>query len=108
MLRQGIVLFTEHTVVLPTLLDMDLEQGSQGPAYLFRDGKAYAINWSTRSGEYEKKTGLRRPIQWLYKDGSPAPLKPGHTWVLMVTPFSTLTDAGGEWKLRFFAPEGSK
>ena len=103
-----IVLFTEHTVVLPTLLDMDLEQGSQGPAYLFRDGKAYSIHWSTRSGEYEKKTGLRRPIQWLNKDGSPVPLKPGHTWVLVVTPFSTLTDAGsGEWKLRFYAPEGA-
>jgi hypothetical protein len=29
--------------------------------------------------------------------------------VIVVTPYSTLTDAGeGAWKLRFYAPEGSK
>ena len=38
-----------------------------------------------------------------------APLKPGHTWVIIVTPFSSFTDAGsGEWKLRFYPPEGSQ
>jgi hypothetical protein len=59
-----VVLFAEHTVVLPNVLDMDLEQGGLGPAFLFRDGQGYEIRWSTRSGEYEKKTGLRRPIRW--------------------------------------------
>ncbi|MGE5248668.1 MAG: SdrD B-like domain-containing protein [Bacteroidota bacterium] len=104
-----IVLFAEHQVIAPTILDMDLSQGAYGPAVLFRDGQAYNIRWSTRSGEYEKKTGLRRPIQWQNADGSPFPLKPGHTWVLIVTPFSPLTDTGaGLWKLRFAAPEGSK
>ncbi len=103
-----IVLFTDHVVVSPTNLDIDLAQGGNGPATLFRDGLAYPIQWSTRSGEYEKKTGFRRPIQWINQDGSLVPLKPGHTWVIIVTPFSALADAGGgEWKLRYFAPEGS-
>jgi hypothetical protein len=103
-----IVLFTDHVVVSPTNLDIDLAQGGKGPAYLFRDGLAYPIQWSTLSGEYEKKTGFRRPIQWINPDGSLVPLKPGHTWVIIVTPFSGMKDAGGgEWKLRYFAPEGS-
>jgi hypothetical protein len=103
-----VVLFTDHVVISPTNLDIDLAQGGLGPAYLFRDGHSYPIRWSTRSGEYEKKTGFRRPIQWINADGSPAALKPGHTWVIIVTPFSSFTDAGeGIWKLRFAPPEGS-
>lgn len=104
-----IVLFTDHVVVSPTNLDIDLAQGGKGPAMLLRDGLAYNIRWSTLSGEYEKKTGFRRPIQWIDENGELVPLKPGHTWVIIVTPFSSLTDAAaGEWKLRFFAPEGSQ
>ncbi len=104
-----IVLMTDHVVVSPTNLDIDLAQGGKGYAYLFRDGLEYPIQWSTLSGEYEKKTGFRRPIQWLNPDGSLFPLKPGHTWVIIVTPFSSLTDAGGgAWKLRFYPPEGSQ
>lgn len=104
-----IVLFAEHDVVEPTNLDIHLEQGNKGPAYLFRDGQVYQIIWSTLSGEYEKTTGLRRPIQFLNKDGSQAALKPGHTWVVVVTPYSTVTDqGGGVWKIRFYAPGGSK
>ena len=104
-----IVLMTDHVVVSPTNLDIDLAQGGKGYAYLFRDGLEYPIQWSTLSGEYEKKTGFRRPIQWINPDGSLAPLKPGHTWVIIVTPFSSFTDAGsGEWKLRFYPPEGSQ
>jgi hypothetical protein len=103
-----IVLFTEHVVVSPTNLDINLEQGGLGPAYLFRDGQAYPIRWSTRSGEYERKTGFMRPIQWVNTDGSPAALKPGHTWVIIVTDFSSITDeGGGEWKVHYYAPEGS-
>ena len=50
---------------------------TRGPAKLFRDGRVYDITWSTRGGEYEKKTGVRRPIQFLNADGTPAPLEAG-------------------------------
>ncbi|MBI5841660.1 MAG: DUF3048 C-terminal domain-containing protein [Chloroflexi bacterium] len=104
-----IVVFAEHEVVTLTNLNIHLEQGNHEPAMLFRDGRMYEIKWSTKSGEYEKKTGLRRPIQFLNLDGSPAALKPGHTWVLIVTPFSPVTEKSpGVWEVRFYPPEGSK
>ncbi|HEY2979833.1 MAG TPA: SdrD B-like domain-containing protein [Anaerolineales bacterium] len=104
-----IVLFAEHDVISPTNLDIHLEQGDKGPAMLFRDGQVYKIRWSTISGDYEKQTGRRRPIQWLNAEGTALfALKPGHTWVIVVTPFSTVKDqGGGSWRVRFFPPAGS-
>ena len=76
---------------------------------LFRDGKKYDIKWSTKAGEYEKTTGQRRPMQFVNLDGSPAQLKPGSTWIFVATPYSVVSDEGnGTWKLRYYAPEGSK
>jgi hypothetical protein len=74
---------------------------------LFRDGRVYDISWSTRGGAYEKQTGLRRPIQFLNADGTPAVLRPGHTWVILVTPFSYYeAEAGGAFRIRYAPPEG--
>jgi hypothetical protein len=104
-----IIIYAEHDVVTPTNLDIHLEQGDQGNAVLFRDGMKYDIKWSTKSGKYEQSTGQRRPIQFLNPDGSPAELKPGHTWIFVATPFSIVSDEGdGAWKLRYYAPEGSQ
>jgi len=104
-----IIIFSEVDVISPTNLDIHLEQGDGGPAILFRDGKKYDIKWSTKAGEYEKNTGTRRPIQFLNSDGSSAQLKPGSTWIFVASPYSIVSDEGdGTWKLRYFAPEGSK
>jgi hypothetical protein len=103
------VIFAEHTVVSPTNLDIHLEQGNLEPALLFRDGRIYRIKWSTKSGEYEKTTGLRRPIQFINPDGTPIALKPGHTWVLVVTPFTSVKEMSpGVWQVLFAPPEGAK
>jgi hypothetical protein len=102
-----IVVMADTEVVSPTNLDIKLDQGGYGYAYLFRDGRTYPIRWSTRSGEYERKTGFRRPIQFLNADGSPAALKPGHTWVIVVTPFSLVQEQqAGVYLVRYAAPEG--
>lgn len=102
-----IVLMADTDVVSPTNINIHLDQGSSGYAYLFRDGLIFPIRWSTHSGDYEKTTGLRRPIQFLNADGSPAALKPGHTWVVVVTPFSSLKEQKpGEYQLIYGAPEG--
>ncbi len=102
-----IVVMVDTEVISPTNLDIHLDEGNTGPAYLFRDGQIYSIEWSTRAGQYERTTGLRRPIQFLEPDGSPAPLKPGHTWVIIVTPFSTLQALGIErYQITYAAPEG--
>jgi len=95
-----VVLFAKHDVISPTNLDIHLEQGLTGNALLFRDGKKYDIQWSTQKNS---------PIQFQYKDGEPFPLKPGHTWVLVVTPKTTVIEKKpSEWLLHFSQPPGSK
>jgi Protein of unknown function (DUF3048) C-terminal domain len=95
-----IVLFTEHDVVSPTNLDIHLEHGLSGKALLFRDGKMYPIRWNTENDS---------PIQFQYENGEPFPLKPGHTWVSVVTPQTTVTETyPGEWRLHFSQPKGAK
>ncbi len=102
-----IVVMADTDVVEPTNLNIHLDQGSMGYAYLFRDGQMFPIRWSTRSGDYEKQTGLRRPIQFINTDGSPASLRPGHTWVIIVTPFSTVKETQpGVYLVAYAAPEG--
>jgi hypothetical protein len=104
-----IIIYANVDVISSTNLDIHLEQGELENAILFRDGMKYNIKWSTKSGEYEQKTGHRRPIQFLNLDGSPAALKPGHTWIFVASPFSIVSNEGeGMWKLRYYAPAGSK
>jgi hypothetical protein len=104
-----VLVFAEHIVVEPTIVDINLQVGEVGKAYLFRDGRVYDIRWSTRTGDYEQETGLRRPMQFVNLDGTPAALKPGHTWVIIFTTQSYLEDlSAGIWRARFIAPEGAK
>ena len=104
-----IALFAPHYVISPTIVDIDLKAGIVGKAYLFRDGQMYKIRWSTMGGEYEQKTGLRRPMHFLNLDGTPAALKPGHTWVIILSTQSYLQGlSAGKWQARFIAPEGAK
>lgn len=109
MFENVIVLFAPHIVQTPTIVDIDLKAGDVGKAYLFRDGQVYKIRWSTMAGEYEQKTGLRRPMHFVNLDGTPAALKPGHTWVIILSTQSYLQDlSSGKWQARFVAPEGAK
>lgn len=104
-----ILLFAEHTVITPTIVDINLAPGSAGNAYHFRDGQMYKIKWSTFAAEYEQTTGRSRPIQFINLDGTPAALKPGHTWVIIFGLESYLEDLkAGIWRARFVAPEGAK
>ncbi len=104
-----ILIYADVDVISPTNLDIHLEQGDSGPAFLFRDGMKYDIRWSTKSTEYEKRTGQRRPMEFLNPDGAPAALRPGHTWVVVYTPWSSVVDAGaGAWALQYSPPAGAK
>jgi hypothetical protein len=105
-----IVLFAKHDVISPTNLDIHLEQDWLGDALLFRDGRMYNIRWSTVPTDEEFQTGHRKPIRFLNLDEkTPFPLKPGHTWILVVTPETTVTEqSAGEWLLSFFQPTGAK
>jgi hypothetical protein len=102
-----IVLMADTEVVSPTNIDIKLDQGNENYASLFRDGEMFRIKWNTKSGEYEQRTGFRRPIQFLNMDGTPAALKPGHTWVIIVTPFSYFQEGQtGTYLVRYAAPDG--
>jgi hypothetical protein len=105
-----IVLFAYHDVISPTNLDIHLEHDWVGNAILFRDGKKYDIRWSTRATPEEVETGRRKPIQFFYPDDTTLfPLKPGHTWVLVVTPETAVTEqSAGKWLLQFSQPPGAK
>ncbi len=105
-----IVLFARHDVISPTNLDIHLEQGLSGAAILFRDGMKFGIRWNTQPTAEELGANQRRPIRFLYADHDELfPLKPGHTWVIVVTPQTTVTEkSAGNWVLRFAQPEGAK
>jgi hypothetical protein len=104
-----IVMFAEHLVITPTIVDINLAPGNIGNAYLFRDGQMYKIKWSTRATGYQQKTGRGQPIQFINLDGTPAALKPGHTWVIIYSLQSRLEDLkNGIFRARFVAPEGAK
>jgi hypothetical protein len=104
-----ILMFAEHLVITPTIVDINLAPGNQGNAYLFRDGQMYKIKWNTQATEYEKKTGRARPLKFINLDGTPAALKPGHTWVIIYSLQSRLEDLkNGIFRARFVAPQGAK
>jgi hypothetical protein len=105
-----IVLFAYHDVISPTNLEIHLEQDWVGDAWLFRDGQMYKIRWSTIASDEEVNSGTRRPIQFFYPDEkTPFPLKPGHTWITVVTPLTAVTETSpGNWLLQFSQPVGAK
>jgi len=103
-----IVLFVNHELLAPLIIDMHLEQGEEGKGFAFRDRQMYEIKWSMRSGEYEQKTGLRRPIAFLDKNGEPFPLRPGRSWIVIATPYSEYSQLEPwKWKFHIYAPPGT-
>ena len=104
-----ILMFAEHIVITPTIVDINVAPGNQGNAYLFRNGRLYGIKWSTVATEYQQKTGRGQPIRFVNPDGTPAALKPGHTWVIIFDLQSRLEELSpGTWRARFVAPLGAK
>lgn len=99
-----VVLFAEHQARTSTIVDVNLGQGLQGRAVIFRNGKAYEAYWRTFGGEYERATGLRRPIMFVDAAGNPFPLMPGSTWVHVVSLQSYIQAESEGWRARFLAP----
>ena len=100
-----IVVFAEHGIFRPNQFEIDLSQGQKRPAYLFRDGKAFKIYWSTANRDWEKATGLLRPMHFVDAQDHLIPLRPGRTWIHLVSPFSSVTDQGeGQWLVSFVQP----
>ena len=104
-----IVLFAEHDAIQPYIIDIKLDAGEKGKAVVFRDGQRFDVFWTTVAGPYEQTTGLRRPIRFVDANGNPFALKPGNSWVHVVTIPSDVIDKGNAtWLVRFYAPAGAK
>ena len=100
-----IVLFAEHHRYRHNQLEIDFTLGQKNYAYLFRDGQAFKILWSTENRIWEKETGLVRPLHFVDTQGNLVPLHPGRTWIHIVTPFSAVIDQGnGNWLMQFVQP----
>ena len=111
-----IVLYATHIYHAPTLIDISLTNIPPMKALLFRDGQVFEIRWTTQFGDYEKETGLLRPIRYIDENGDPIALKNGLTWVEIVstasfavesalseTPFFPINQAEGTglWLIRY-------
>jgi hypothetical protein len=106
-----VVLFAEHERFRHNQLEVNLERGQEGWAYLFRDGQVFEIQWSTFGRGWEQTTGLMRPIHFVdahFVDAQNnlVPLHPGQTWIHLVTPYSSVINQGvGKWLVQFVQPE---
>jgi hypothetical protein len=100
-----IVLFAEHQRFRHNQFEILLGAGQKGLAYLFRNGQAFRIQWSTLNREWEKQTGLLRPFYFVDSYNNPIPLRPGRTWIHLVTPYSSVSEqTPGEWLVKFIQP----
>jgi hypothetical protein len=93
-----IVLETFYIEYNRTLHNIDLwnNAGSQKAVY-FRDGLKYEGKWHI-SDHFQ-------PFELLKEDGTPMPLKPGNTWIVLAGISSQITNPqGGRYELHFYLP----
>lgn len=116
-----VIMFAEYIAYTETYFNIDLMYITKYPALLFRDGQMYEIYWTTGNEEYERTTGRLRPVRFIDYEGNPIPLKPGQTWVEIVTLYSpynetvasedyyelksTKLPGSGNWAIHFIQPE---
>ena len=100
-----IVVFAEHGIFRPGQFEVDFVQRQKKPAYLFRDGQVFKMYWSTQNRDWEKMTGLLRPLHFVDAQDNLIPLHPGRTWIHVVTPFSSVIKQGeSQWLVQFVQP----
>jgi len=93
-----IVLETFYIEYNRTLHNIDLwnNAGSQ-KAYFFRDGLKYEGKWHISDHS--------QPLELIKEDGTPMPLKPGNTWIVLAGISSQITNPqGGRYELHFYLP----
>jgi hypothetical protein len=111
-----IVIYAFHEYYAPTLIDVYLTNMPRMKAVMFRDGQVFDIFWTTQYGDYEKETGLLRPMRFVDANGDPVALKNGRTWIEIVStssfhveseisdyPFTPIKEAEGTglWLVRY-------
>lgn len=68
-----------------------------GPAYAFRDGQMYEVEWS--------RPATDSVLSLINSDGTPFPFKPGKTWIQVVSlPTQADQQDSGVWHFQFITP----
>ena len=99
------MVYARHDIFRHLQYDINLRPGQEGYAFLFRDGQVYKIRWSTGNRAWEQKTGLIRPLHFIGADKQPFPLKPGRTFIHLMTEFSAVSELDpGNWRAFFVVP----
>ncbi len=100
------IILADYQVFRHGQYDIELCCGFEGYAFLFRDGQMFKIRWSSNNRAWEKTTGLLRPLHFTGVDKQPFALKPGQTWVSIMTINSVLKDLqAGRWQAFFAMPD---
>ena len=101
-----IIIMANYQIFRHGQYDIDLCCGFEGYAFLFRDGQMYRIRWSTNNRKWEQSTGLLRPLHFTGADKQAFALKPGRTWVSIMTINSVLKDLQkSQWQALFAMPD---
>lgn len=92
-----VILLAPQSFYDPAQKIVDITMLGTGPAYAFRDGQVYEVQWS-----------LPTPDQVLtltFPDGSPYPFKPGNTWFQILGTTSLITQpAADTWRFEYRMP----
>lgn len=101
-----IVIYATHDIFRHLQYDINIRPGQEGYAFAFRDGQVYKIRWSTANRAWEQQTGLLRPLHFIWPDKTEFPLKPGRTFIHIMTEFSGVSETEpGLWRAFFVPPD---
>jgi hypothetical protein len=80
---------------------IEIALSGSGPAYAFRDGQVYPVNWNRPASD--------ATLFLTYPDGTPFPLKPGNTWFEVIGQSSKITNdpsspQAGIWRFQHVIP----
>lgn len=93
-----VVIFARHDYYQqPPAEIIDILLSGTGPAYAFRDGQIYQVQWS--------RPTVNSVLTLTNADGTPFPFKPGITWFQVVgVSSSTTQDESSAWHFKFILP----
>jgi hypothetical protein len=91
-----VVMYVPHSYYLRRPEIVDIVVSGPGKAYLFRDGKAFELQWY--------RNALDQLFILVGKDGKSFPLKPGNTWFEVVGTSTGLENQNPDWRFTFQIP----
>jgi hypothetical protein len=95
-----VVLYIDHfhyfyrpaSEIEPSIEIVDMDFSGHGPAYLFRDGQAFSVEWVREEGQL---------IYLVDSNGQRFPFKPGTTWFQVVHDDTRLVTDEAAWRFEF-------